>query len=44
MQHLIHIRDELILEAHLDVDEPHIFSAEKVSQVRSVCISTRCAT
>ena len=24
MQNLIHIRDELILEAHLDADEPHI--------------------
>ena len=23
MQSLIHIRDELVLEAHLDADEPH---------------------
>lgn len=24
MQNLIHIRDELVLEAHLDADGPHI--------------------
>ena len=24
MHHTIHIRDELVLEAHLDADEPHI--------------------
>ena len=24
MQHTIHIRDELVLEAHLDAGEPHI--------------------
>ena len=24
MQHLIYIRDELVLQAHFDADEPHI--------------------
>jgi hypothetical protein len=29
MHHLIHIRDELVLEAHLDADEPHIRRARR---------------
>jgi hypothetical protein len=39
VQHLIHIRDELVLEAHLDADEPHIRRARRcagVSQRRAL--------
>jgi hypothetical protein len=37
VQYLIHIRDELVPEAHLDADEPHIGQARRCASASQRC-------